>query len=170
MKHLHIQSLGAALIAVLIQAPAGLGQDSEVTAPLLGPAQAPLDVSGLPEAGPRKLDFSAGFNVNLNSREEARQFFNAVYLASENVPINSSAIITNCFPGTNSAAFLTAEMWRINWFRAMSGIPAAVTFSSSENAEDQSTALMMSANNEIRAHWNTDQLELLHGFRRHGRQ
>jgi hypothetical protein len=90
------------------------------------------------------------FSVNGNSREQVRQFYNAVYTASDGVPIDSTANITNnCFAGTNSPAFQNAVLWRINWFRAMSGIPAGVTFSATESAADQSAALMMSANNQV---------------------
>jgi hypothetical protein len=88
------------------------------------------------------------FSVNGNSREQVRQFYNAVYTASDGVPIDSTANITNCTAGTNSAAFQNAVQWRINWFRAMSGT-AAVTFSNSESVADQSAALMMSANNQL---------------------
>ena len=89
----------------------------------------------------------AAFSVNGNSREQVRQFYNAVYTASEGVPMDSTADIANCIAGANSAAFQNAVLWRINWFRAMSGIPAGVTFDASESAADQSAALMMSANN-----------------------
>ena len=77
-----------------------------------------------------------------------RQFYNAVYMASEGIPMDSTADTSECTAGTNSAAFETAVLWRINWFRAMGGIPAAVTFSASESVEDQAAALMMSANND----------------------
>jgi hypothetical protein len=89
------------------------------------------------------------FNVNGGSREQVRQFYNSVYAASDGVPIDSSAYIANCVAGANSAAFTTAILWRINWFRAMSGIPAGVTFSASEITSNQSAALMMSANNQV---------------------
>jgi hypothetical protein len=99
--------------------------------------------------GPRKLDATAALSVNGNSREQVRQFYNAVYTASDSVPMDSSALCASCDAGTNSAAFLSAVLWCINWFRAMSGIPAAVTFSASETGDDQSAALMMSANNQL---------------------
>jgi len=150
MTDLRIPHLAAGILAVWLHATGGLAQVSVPVEPVLGPApRAPLDVSGLPGRGPRKLDATAAFNVNGNSREQVRQFYNAVYTASDSVPMDSSAKTASCDPGTNSTAFLTAVLRRINWFRAMSGIPAAVTFSTSENTGDQSAALMMSANNEL---------------------
>src|SRR5262249_41649507 len=62
---------------------------------------------------------------------------------------NSSAVTTNCFPGTNSTAFQEGVLRRINWFRAIAGLPAAVTFDTSNNTDDQAAALIMSANNAL---------------------
>jgi len=150
MTNLRKSNLAGAILAVLLQAVNILAGESTRGAPVLGPApKAPRDVSGLPGGGPRKLDLPAGFSVNSNMREPVRQFYNAVYLASEGLPIDSTANISNCIAGANSTAFENATLLRINWFRAMSGIPAAVTFSASESAEDQSAALMMSANNNL---------------------
>jgi hypothetical protein len=150
MPDLRIPNAAVSLLAVWLHAMSGLAQVSAPVEPVLGPAPAaPLDVPALPGKGPRKLDATAAFNVNGNSREQVRQFYNAVYAASEGVPMDSSAISASCDAGTNSAAFLNAVLWRINWFRAMSGIPAAVTFSASETGYDQSAALMMSANNQL---------------------
>ncbi len=51
--------------------------------------------------------------------------------------------------GTTSAAFKDAVQLRINYFRAMAGIPAAISMDSVESGEDQDAALMMSANNAL---------------------
>jgi hypothetical protein len=88
---------------------------------------------------------SGGFSVNTTNREEVRSFYNAVYSASDNVPMNSTANTTNCVAGTNSSDFNDAVLRRINWFRAMAGIPANVTFNSINNSNDMLGALMMSA-------------------------
>ncbi|MGA2176590.1 MAG: immunoglobulin domain-containing protein [Verrucomicrobiota bacterium] len=142
--------MAIALFALLLHATIGLAQDSAQIDPVLGPApRAPRNTLGLSGKGPRKLDVTGGFSVNGNSREQVRQFYNAVYTASDGVPLDSTANTANCIAGTNSAAFQNAVLLRINWFRAMSGIPASVTFSASESAEAQSAALMMSANNQL---------------------
>ncbi len=105
---------------------------------------APSDVSGLPGRGPRPRVVTGGFNVDTSSREQVRQFYNSVYLSSAGVPINSTAVIGSCFPGTNSPLFMDVTLRRINWFRAMAGVPAAITFDASESTKDQAAALMMS--------------------------
>jgi hypothetical protein len=130
MIDLRIPNLFAAILAVLLLATNALAGHGTQVAPTLGPApSAPHDVSRLPGQGPLTLDLAAAFSVSGNSREQVRQFYNAVYMASEGVPIGTNANTADCTPGTNSAAFETAVLWRINWFRAMSGIPATVTFS-----------------------------------------
>ena len=109
------------------------------------PPTAPQDVSGLPR-GARKLDVTAGFSVNSSSREEMRSFYNAVYTASDGVPINSTSEVGNCTPGATSAAYQDAVARRINWFRAAAGIPASITLDNGYGMNDQAAALIMSAN------------------------
>jgi hypothetical protein len=118
--------------------------------PLLGDApKAPADVSGLPGRGFRPLSVTGGFNVDTSSREQVRSFYNAVYTSSGGVPIGTTADISSCTPGTNSPAFQDVELRRINWFRALAGLPASVTFDAGENAKDQSGALIMAANTNL---------------------
>jgi len=92
--------------------------------------------------------FAQPFNINPTSRETSRVFFNTVYQASENVPINWTGNAATCTPGTVSQAYLDATALRINYFRAMSGVPA-ITLTASNNLFSQATALLMSANRDI---------------------
>ena len=110
---------------------------------------APTDLKGLPGGGPRPNVVTGGFSVNSASREQVREFYNAVYTASAGLPINSTAVTSNCVPGTNSPAFINATLRRINWYRALAGLPAAVTFDSGEGTKDQQAAQMMSAKNAL---------------------
>jgi len=136
-----------ALLAMAVCASNSLRADE----PTLGDApKAPTDVSGLPGRGPRPLSVTGGFNVDTSSREQVRSFYNAVYTSSDGVPIGTTANISSCTPGMNSPAFQEAVRRRINWFRALAGLPAAVTFDASESAQDQSGALMMSKNNQLK--------------------
>ena len=88
---------------------------------------------------------TGGFAVNTDSREQVRDFYNAIYPTSENVPINSTADVADCYPGTNSPAFVAAVLRRINWFRAMAGEPANVVFNSIYNSNAQAVAVMISS-------------------------
>ena len=140
-------------LAVLF-APPGFSQTTPATGsvppPNLGEApKAPTVVSNLPGRGPRPLDVTGAFSVNTDSREQTREFYNAIYPSSEGVAMNSTAVTTNCFPGTNATAFQNATLRRINWLRAMGGVPAVITFNSNESTQDQAAALMMSDNNTL---------------------
>ena len=127
------------------------GESPRLSAQLpLGDApRPPADVSGLPGRGPQPRLVTGGLNVNNSSREQVREFYNAVYEASAGVPMGSTAITSECVPGTNAPAFLNATLLRINWFRTMAGVPAAVTFDAGEGAQDQAAAVMMSAQGEL---------------------
>jgi hypothetical protein len=127
------------------------GAVSSVSAPItLGkPPLPPADVSGLPGRGPHPLFVTGNLTVATTSREQAREFYNAVYTASTGVAIGSSAVTADCFPGANSPTFINATLLRINWFRAMAGLPAAVTFDTGESTDDQAAALMMSGQGEL---------------------
>ena len=87
------------------------------------------------------------FTVDLTSRESVRRFFYDVHEASEGIPINWTGNIAGCDPGTVSPDFLDATRTRINYFRAMAGVPSDVVFTAANNTEAQATALIMSARN-----------------------
>ena len=143
-----------ALLAMAVCASNSLRADE----PTLGDApKAPTDVSGLPGRGPRPLSVTGGFNVDTSSREQVRSFYNAVYTSSDGVPIGTTANISSCTPGTNSPAFQEAVLRRINWFRALAGLPAAVTFDAGESAQDQQAAVIMSSNGRLQhvGDWST---------------
>lgn len=121
-----------------------------VAEPYLGDAPtAPTDVSNLPGRGAHPNLVNGGFSVDTSSREQVRSFYRAIYPASDNVPMNTSADVASCTAGTNAPAFQDAVVRRINWFRAMAGIPAAVTLLATNNFRDQFGAMLMSANNTL---------------------
>jgi hypothetical protein len=95
---------------------------------------------------PDDLTVTGGFTVNTASREQVRDFYNGIFSASENIPINSTADVDNCFPGENSQQFIQAVALRINWYRAMAGLPAAVTLDPIYSTGSQQVAVMISAN------------------------
>ncbi|OIR13383.1 immunoglobulin I-set domain protein [mine drainage metagenome] len=95
-------------------------------------------------------------SVDLSTRAEARAFFRTLYGLSDNIPIQWTGSLTGTpgtsatgTPGTTAAAFKDAVQLRINWFRAMAGVPASITFNDTYSSADQQAALMMSANNTL---------------------
>jgi hypothetical protein len=91
----------------------------------------------------------ASLAVNTGSREEVRNFYNAVYFASENAPMGWAGSATNCAAGATTAAYRDAVALRINLFRALAGVPAAITLNDIYNGKAQQAALMMSANDQL---------------------
>ena len=88
----------------------------------------------------------SGFTVAPASREQAREFYNTVYQASAGVPSGWTGSVPLGIAGTTSQAFKDAVNRRVNYFRAMAGVPATIAFSDAFSAEDQQAALMASAN------------------------
>ncbi len=144
-----MRKINALLLAGLLATPLYGSNSIEAESILGDPPRAPESVAGLPSGEPQLLDVTSGFSVDTSSREQAREFYNAIYNSSEDTPINSTANVSNCFAGTNSTEFSESTLRRINWFRAMAGIPAAVTFDAAESAKDQQAAVIMASNGKL---------------------
>src|ERR1044072_95459 len=108
------------------------------------PARTPEEVTRLPRRSITKHGPTGPFTVNIARREEGRKFFNTVYAASEGFSLGGPANLATCTPGTTDAAFRDLVALRINYFRAMAGVPAAIVFDSTFSTKDQSAALMVS--------------------------
>ncbi|HYV30350.1 MAG TPA: CAP domain-containing protein, partial [Candidatus Binatia bacterium] len=113
------------------------------------PAPTPEDVARLPRRGISKHGPTGPFTVNTARREESRNFFNTVYAASQGFSIGWTGDLTTCSPGSTDPAFRDLVALRINYYRAMAGVPAGIVFDSTFNTKDQAAALIMSANNAL---------------------
>ncbi|KJU87747.1 SCP-like extracellular domain protein [Candidatus Magnetobacterium bavaricum] len=89
-----------------------------------------------------------GLSVSPQSRDESRNFYNTYYAVNEPA-INWSGNHQSCSSGTTAQDFRDAIAQRINYFRAMAGIPATITLSDTYSAKAQEAALMMSVNNTL---------------------
>lgn len=105
-----------------------------------------LGLAGGP-AGPRS--WKSGLTVEPTSREAARVFYRTVYGASEGHPLEWTGNTDAGQAGTTSASFKDATALRINWFRAMAGVPADIVLDPIYNQKAQKAALIMSANNQL---------------------
>src|ERR1039458_2517891 len=123
-----------------------LGEASRVPDNLLLNAPGP--------SGPHPLlqPVTGGFAVNTDAREEVRSFYNAIYPTSDNVPQGTTADATSCTPGHNSNAFQQAELRRLNWFRALAGLPASIYLDPVDSWGSQQAAVIISANNILNHH------------------
>lgn len=87
--------------------------------------------------------------VNPQNRQDSLDFYQQHYLGWEGVEPNWDGDHTSCNPGTTRLDFRAAVLHRINYFRAMAGLPATVIFNDGYNAKAQAAALMMSVNGQL---------------------
>jgi len=89
------------------------------------------------------------FSVNTANREEVRSFFNTVFRASEGAESGWTGDVQTCTPGTTAAAFRDLVALRVNWVRALAGVPAWISLDNTFTRKAQQMALMISANNGL---------------------
>ena len=92
---------------------------------------------------------TGGFVVNTQDREAVRTFFNAVFYSGNGVAPNWTGNLANCDPGTTSTVYQDAVLRRINFYRAMAGVPADVTFNAEYSAKAAAAAAIVSANSLV---------------------
>ncbi len=85
--------------------------------------------------------------VDAQDRADVVAFFHRFYAASDGVAVGWDGNEAACTPGTSSSAFKEAILRRINFFRAMAGVPADIVFDSALSAKCQDMALMIVAEN-----------------------
>lgn len=98
--------------------------------------------------GPSLLAVS-GLSVNPSEREASRAFYFAYYENASKPPITWTGDVGTCNAGDTAAAFKDAVMLRINYFRAMAGVPAAVAWDPTYSTKAQAAALIMAANGSL---------------------
>lgn len=136
------------LLALTGPAPAAVQLDDPLTFPDTPPAD-PARAFARPTATLPAADTAPGLSVDIHQREAVRNFYNALFYASENIPMNWTGNIAGCAAGDVNPAYREAGLLRINMLRALAGVPAAVTLTDSFNAKAQQAALMMSAQNAL---------------------
>jgi uncharacterized protein YkwD len=89
------------------------------------------------------------FTVQVSSREQVRLFHTAVHAASDGVAHAWAGNVAAGNAGDTSAAFKDAVIRRVNYFRALAGIPAGIAWTAEYSRKAQRAALMMSANRQL---------------------
>jgi hypothetical protein len=90
-----------------------------------------------------------GMFVDVRDRQAVLNFYNQDYLGWTSAAIGWTGSQAACTAGVTSAAFKDAVAHRINYFRAMAGVPPVITFADAANLKAQAAALMMSANGNL---------------------
>jgi len=83
------------------------------------------------------------------SRAELAALYQSTYVAGSSVTFNWTGSVAGCNPGTTNVEHQKAVITRINYFRALAGLPAVTLLGSIETGQVQAAALMMSANNAL---------------------
>ena len=121
--------------------------------------RAPESKADLPEARPAARsgplagvaqDF--GYSVNPSGaagREQVRLFYKTVFASSDGIDAGWTGNVAGCVPGETSSEYKAAILRRVNWYRAMAGVPATIQFDATFNSKAQQAALYMSANNTL---------------------
>ena len=138
------------LLLVLSGLPATAPLKAQQTAQL-GPAPSAPRQAARAQLSVAATSSSAnpGLTVDPSTRQQSLAFYQSAYLPSQNVPSGWTGNLAQGVAGTTSQAFRDAIALRVNYYRAMAGVPAAITLSDTYNAGDQQAALMMSANGQL---------------------
>jgi uncharacterized protein YkwD len=117
-------------------------------------------VAGSQELGPPPLATEADFvpvawaspqlvTVNPADRAAVVQLYQTTYLASQGIASGWNGNRSSCAPGTTSQAYADATILRVNYYRAMAGLPGDVVLDTTWNGEAQAAALMMSVQGSL---------------------
>ncbi len=112
----------------------------------------PPTFSASPKASPRTSGILPETTSNwydISNRNTVRDSWNLVFAPTATVPTGWTGDVASDIPGTTTPAFKDAVATRINWFRAMAGVPTGITLDATFSAKDQQAALMFSANRQI---------------------
>lgn len=89
------------------------------------------------------------FAIDTYDRDAVRNLFNAVFYSGADIRSGWNGSVADCDPGDTSPEFQEAVLTRINFYRAMAGVPADIQFDPALSAKARQAALMVSANSSI---------------------
>ena len=92
---------------------------------------------------------SGAMQVDIDSRWQVRDFYAFVHSHGSEAVMNWTGDYASGSAGTVSADWLEATRVRVNFFRAMAGVPTGIQFDPLLNAKSQQSSLMMSANGAL---------------------
>ncbi|MGD7654074.1 MAG: CAP domain-containing protein [Verrucomicrobiales bacterium] len=90
-------------------------------------------------------------SVDTTDRNDVVSFYHAVYVASEEAAavMDWTGDVAAGDAGTTGEDFKAHVLRRVNWYRAMSGVPADIEFDEVLNAHSQAAALIMSSEGDL---------------------
>lgn len=135
------------LLIMLVVAPGLHGWSQAQPATRLAPAPRAPEGEGAALAGVAAP--ATALTVNPGDRADSVRFYRDQYLIASPPAYGWTGSVAGCAAGTTSAAFQAAVVQRINYFRAMAGVPADVVLDAAMSAKAQAAALIMSANGTL---------------------
>lgn len=92
---------------------------------------------------------STGFSVDIRNKASVLSLFQTYHETAPAGPVGWTGSRGACDAGVIAPAYLDSLQGLVNFFRAMAGVPAQITFRAEYNAKAQQAALMMSANGAL---------------------
>jgi hypothetical protein len=83
--------------------------------------------------------------VDTQDRADVVRFYRTVYRASQGIDTGWNGDVSNCVAGDTTQAYQEATLLRVNYYRAMAGLPADITLNTVWSQKCQQAALMMAA-------------------------
>lgn len=131
------------LVAVGPLCLVALGWTPDIGAP-------PVPAPGAPKpASVAARVWNSGLFLDPASREASRIMFRGVYASSEGVPSGWNGDVNAGLAGDTTVAFKEATTKRINYYRALAGVPADIEHDAKYAAQAQKAALIMAANGQL---------------------
>ena len=124
-------------------------QEPDIGDPPAAPQLRPLLLKRLAGNAPAFAAPAAAGWYDTSTRTAVRDAWNLAFWPTITVPTGWTGNVDSNIPGTTAQAFKDAVAARINWFRAMAGVPPQIAISPVYSAKDQQAALMFSANRQI---------------------
>lgn len=118
-------------------------------AQLAGTGQPPIDSVGGAAAYLDTKGAAKGLFVDTQSRADVVNFYFDEHVVSEGIDAEWTGAVDTCSPGITSMEYEMETLRRVNFYRAMAGLPGDVTFNGEWNAKCQDAALMMIAEGSL---------------------
>ena len=118
--------------------------------PILGDAVTASTLPGLlPPRAPTPQATTGPNWYIITSRQTVQNSWNNVFAPTASAVMGWTGSVVPDNPGTTNQSYKDAVATRINWVRAMAGVPGPITLDPTLSAKDQQAALMMSANMQL---------------------
>lgn len=90
-----------------------------------------------------------GFRIDTHDRESVRSLYNAIYFTGTGIAPSWTGNLDNCEPGETSAEYQDAVLRRLNFYRAMAGVPADIVWNAEYSRKAAHAAAVVSANGVV---------------------